>query len=160
MPLEENETGPDFSALLCNGDVFRNASLTDVMGERGCVLFFYEFSFNAISENWWKRYARRGWDEFDGVPVVGISRDGPYAQNEFIRSLDMPFRLFSDVNGVAIDKYDLLQDRTDDGMVNTSVARRSVYVLDSNRNVEYRWIAEDQISPTPADEVEKAVEEL
>jgi peroxiredoxin len=156
MPPTEGEQAPDFEALLCTGETFRSRRLYTILDDGG-VLVFSAFAFSAIAENWWKRYERAGWHEFD-VPVVGVSRDGPYAQNAFIRYLDSPFRLFSDTDGRASKTYNLLIER--DGMANTSTARRAVFVLDNERTVTYAWIASDWISPVPREEVEAAVEEL
>lgn len=155
MPPREGEQAPSFEALLCTGETFRSRRLADVLDGGGVVVFF-GFAFNAIAENWWKRYARSGWDEFD-VPVVGVSRDGPYAQNAFIRYLDSPFRFFSDTDGEATRAFDLLTDRRD--MADTSTPMRSVFVVDDG-TVAYRWVADDWISPVPREEVEAAVAEL
>jgi peroxiredoxin len=156
MPPSEGERAPDFTALLCDGETFHTASLSTVL-DGGCVVVFYGFSFSAIDENWWKRYERAGWNEFE-IPVVGVSREGPYAQNAFIRYLDSPFRLFSDGEGVAAEAYDLLTTRS--GMGETRTARRAVFVLDDDRRVVHRWLGEDWISPVPRAEIEAAVAEL
>jgi len=153
MPPSEGKRAPGFEALLCDGETFRPGRLADVL-DGGCVVVFYGFSFSAIAENWWKRYDRAGWDGFD-VPVVGVSRDGPYAQNAFLRYLDSPFELFSDVDGTAAGAYDLLTDR--EGMGSTTTARRAVFVLDADRRVADRWLAEDWISPVPREEIEAAI---
>ncbi|WP_435077199.1 peroxiredoxin family protein [Halococcus sp. AFM35] len=156
MPPSEGERAPDFEALLCDGETFRPIHLSAVL-DGGCVLVFYGFSFSAIAENWWKRYERAGWDDFE-VPVVGVSRDGPYAQNAFLRYLDGPFRLFSDGEGTAAESYDLLTARG--GMGRTKTARRAVFVLDGDRRVTHRWLGEDWISPVPRTDIEAAVAEL
>ncbi|EMA52038.1 peroxiredoxin family protein [Halococcus thailandensis] len=156
MPPSEGERAPDFTALLCDGETFQTANLSTVL-DGGCVVVFYGFSFSAIAENWWKRYERAGWNEFE-IPVVGVSREGPYAQNAFIRYLDSPFRLFSDGEGAAAEAYDLLTTRS--GMGETRTARRAVFVLDEDRRVVHRWLGEDWISPVPRTEIEAAVAEL
>ena len=156
MPPSEGERAPDFEALLCDGETFRPTRLSDVL-DGGCVLVFYGFSFSAIAENWWKRYERADWADFP-VPVVGVSRDGPYAQNAFLRYLDSPFRLFGDGEGTAARAYDLLTER--EGMGETKTARRAVFVLDGDRRVTHRWLGEDWISPVPREDVEAAVAEL
>ena len=156
MPPSEGERAPDFTALLCDGETFQTANLSTVL-DGGCVVVFYGFSFSAIAENWWKRYERAGWDEFE-IPVVGVSREGPYAQNAFIRYLDSPFRLFSDGEGAAAETYDLLTRRS--GMGETRTARRAGFVLDDEQRVVHRWLGEDWISPVPRTEIEAAVAEL
>ncbi len=156
MPPSEGERAPDFEALLCDGETFRTTHLSDVL-DGGCVLVFYGFSFSAIAENWWKRYERAGWADFE-IPVVGVSREGPYAQNAFLRYLDSPFELFSDGEGAAAEAYDLLTQR--EGMGQTETARRAVFVLDGDRRVTHRWLGEDWISPVPRADIETAVGEL
>lgn len=155
MPPTVGDRAPDFEALLCNGETFRATALDRLLdGERGCVLVFFGFTGSAIAENWWKRYDRAGWDAF-GLPVVGISRDGPYSQNAFLRRIASPFFLFSDVNGAVADRYGLLTERTK--MAGTETARRAIFVLDGAGEITYRWIADDWISPAPRDAVEDAV---
>jgi peroxiredoxin len=153
MPPSEGEQIPEFEALLCTGETFRSRRLGDVLDGGGVVVFF-GFSFSAIAENWWKRYDFAGWDEFD-VPVVGVSRDGPYAQNAFIRYLDSPFQMFSDTDGEAAEAFDLLTGR--DQMAGTSTPRRSVFVVNETGTIARRWIADDWISPVPREELADAV---
>lgn len=150
------DEAPTFTGLLCDGETFRPSAIEDVLDDGG-VLVFYGFTYSAIAENWWKQYARRGWDEFD-VPIVGVSRDGPYAQNRFIREMGLPFRLVADVNGGAVDAYDLATVR--EGMAGVETARRAIFVVDEKLTVTERWIAADWISPPPVDELESAVGEL
>lgn len=150
------DRAPDFEALCCDGETFRPTTLGAAL-DGGAVLVFYGFTFSAVAENWWKRYDRLGWDGFD-VPVLGVSRDGPYAQNRFVRAFDLPFRLFADVEGEAAGAFDLLVTR--EGMGGTRTARRAIYVLDGERTVGYRWVSDDWLTPPPTDEVEAAVEAL
>ena len=156
MPPSEGETVPAFDALLCTGETFRSRRVPDIL-DSGGVLVFFGFAFSAVAENWWKRYAHAGWDEFD-VPVFGVSRDGPYAQNAFIRYLDSPFQLFSDTDGAVSNAFGLLTERQQ--MPNTSTPRRAVFVIDADETVAYRWLATDWISPVPRPEIEEAIRSL
>lgn len=155
-PPMGGERALDFTALFCDGEAFRPRSLDGVV-DGGAVLVFYGFTYSAIAENWWKEYERRGWNEFD-VPVVGVSRDGPYAQNRFIRDMGLSFELIADVNGDLTDTYGLTTQR--EGMAGVETARRAIFILDENRTVIERWVADDWISPPPVDEIETAVTEL
>ncbi len=156
--LEEGETLPDVEALLCDGEVFTPRRLDECLGDRGLLLSFYGFCFSAPATNWWRRYERYGWQEFPGVPVVGVCRDGPYAVNAFLRELDSPFHVYSDVDAEIAEAFGLLRQRDD--MPNASTANRAVYVFDSSGEARYRWLADDDISPQDVDAVEAAVEEL
>ncbi|MDZ7746035.1 MAG: redoxin domain-containing protein [Halobacteriales archaeon] len=156
MPPAVGDTAPDFTALYCDGETFREREAHDRFKDGG-VLVFAGFAFNAINENWWKQYARAGWDEFD-VPVVPVVRDGPYAVNAFLRDIEVPFDAIADVEGAAAESYDLLVER--EGMAGVRTARRSVFVVDAAGEIQYRWLADDWISPVPREEIEDAVAEL
>ncbi|MFO7927850.1 MAG: redoxin domain-containing protein [Halobacteriota archaeon] len=158
MPPSVGETAPSFEALLCNGETFRPAALSDSLGDRGCVLVFDGFVFSAIARNWWTRYDARGWDTFDGLAVYGIARDGPYSINEFLRQLDSPFSIFSDSDGGVADAYDLLVER--DGMAGAETSRRAVFVLDDDGVILYAWETDEWIDPVPRAEIEAAIDEL
>ncbi|MFC4544010.1 redoxin domain-containing protein [Halosolutus amylolyticus] len=159
MPPTAGERLPDFEAPLCDGETFRSTALSAALGDRGGVVVCTGFAFSAIAQNWWKRFVRAGWEEFDGVSVLGVSRDGPYAQNEFLRWLDRPdFRFFADVNGAVSESLDLLADR--DHMATVSTPWRSAFVVDSDREVQYAFVADDWISPLPRSDIEAAVEAL
>ncbi len=156
MPPTAGDPAPSFEVPLCDGETFRSTPLDGVIDD-GAVLVFSGFVFSAIAENWWKRYKRADWAAFD-VPVLGVTRDGPYAQNAFIRQMGLPFRLFSDVNGTACRAYDLLTDRA--GMANVSTATRAVFVIDEAGTITYGWVADDWISPAPRPDIEDAVAAL
>ncbi|MFB6178347.1 MAG: redoxin domain-containing protein [Halorientalis sp.] len=159
MPPTEGETITDFEALLCDGETFQSTQLSAALGDRGGVLVATGFAFSAIARNWWKRFEKYGWDEFADVPVLGFSRDGPYAQNAFLRRLEEPpFSFFADVEGGVMDALDLRTDR--DHMANTSTPWRSVFVLTPDREVQFAYVADEWIGPLPHEDVEKAVAEL
>ena len=159
MPPTEGDALPDFEALLCDGETFRSTTLEETLGPRGGVVVCTGFAFSAIARNWWKRFVRAGWHEFEGVPVLGVSRDGPYAQNAFLRWLGRPgFRFFADVNGGVSELLGLFADR--DHMANVSTPWRSAFVVDPDLEVRYAFVADDWISPLPLEDVEAAVSRL
>ena len=157
MPPAVGDDIPLFEALLCDGETFRSRGLGDVIGEDGAVLVFDGFVFSAIAQNWWRRYEEADWNEFP-VPVYGVVRDGPYSINEFLRQLDSPFSIFSDLNGEAAEAYELLVERQ--GMAGTKTPRRAVFVIDGDGKVQYAWDTDEWIHPVPRDDVEAAVEQL
>jgi peroxiredoxin len=155
-PPAVGDRAPSVTALACDGETFRQKRLDDLL-DGGAVLVFYGFTYSAIAENWWKEYERRGWADLR-VPVVGVSRDGPYAQNRFVREMGLSFELLADANGEVVDAYGLTTER--EGMAGVETARRAIFVLDGDRTVAERWIADDWISPPPVAAIEAAVAEL
>lgn len=158
MPPSVGDEAPRFEALLCDGETFRATALDDALGERGAVLVFDGFVFSAIAENWWRRYETAGWAAFEGVPVFGVVRDGPYAINEFLRQLESPFSIFSDLDGDVARAYDLLVER--EGMAGARTARRAAFVLDGEGVVRHAWDTDEWIHPVPREDIEAAVEQL
>ncbi|MFB6300558.1 MAG: redoxin domain-containing protein [Halobacteriales archaeon] len=157
MPPTAGDQAPDFETLLCDGETFRPMGLADALGPNGGILIFFGFTGSAIAENWWKQYDRLGWDDFDGISVLGVSRDGPYAQNQFLRAIESPFAFFSDIEARGIERYGLLTER--DGMAGVRTAQRAIFVVDDDRTVLGRWLAPDWITPVPTDEIEATVDE-
>ncbi|OIB57567.1 redoxin domain-containing protein [Natrialba sp. SSL1] len=159
MAPTEGDVVPNFEAPLCDGETFRSTPLSEALGPRGGVLVCTGFAFSAIARNWWTRLVRAGWAEFDDVAVLGISRDGPYAQNEFLRWLGSPdVRFVADVDGAASDALELRTSR--DGMANVSTPWRAAVVIDSERRVQYAFVADDWISPLPQEEIEAAIDSV
>lgn len=154
MSLGTGDRPRNVEGLLCDGEVYTATRLDDAANDDGLLVVFYGYSFSAIAENWWRGYERRAWDEFD-VPVVGVSRDGPNAQNAFIRSLDSPFSLFADVNGALADEFDVLVRR--DHMAGVQIPRRSAFLLEPDLTVERAWTVEDWTKPMPVSDIEDAV---
>lgn len=157
MPPTQGEVVPDFEAVCCDGETFRSRALSETLGPDGGLLVSTGFVFSAIAENWYKRFEGYGWGS-ESVPLLGISRDGPYAQNEFLRQNGLPFRLFADVGGGVSESLGLLTERHH--MANITTPRRSVFVLDPDREVQYVHVAEDWISPLPREEIGAAVDDL
>jgi peroxiredoxin len=158
MPPEPGDRAPDFEALLCDGEIVRFRRLSDVIGENGCILLFYVFAFSARAEGWFKKYVRRGWADLDGISLVGVCRDGPFAQNAFLRGIDSSAMSFSDMDLSVTERYDLVTRR--DGMGQARIARQAVFVLDSTRTVHLTWTAGDFGGAVPVEEVEAAVGDL
>jgi peroxiredoxin len=158
MPPSVGDEAPQFEALLCDGETFRATALAEALGDRGAVLVFDGFVFSAIAQNWRIRYENADWDAFDGVPVYGIVRDGPYSVNEFLRQLESPFSIFSDLDGDIAENYDLLVER--DGMAGAKTARRAVFVLDADGVLRHAWETDEWIYPVPREEIEDAIDAL
>jgi peroxiredoxin len=158
MPLSHGEVVPAFEALRCDGETIREITLNEISGQEGTVIVTFQFAFSAIADNWWGKYTRDGWANFDDVETVGLSRDQPYALNAFLRGIDTPFVMCSDPDGTATKELGVLGCRPDMGDIRP--AKRATFVLDDDRTITYAWVSESQLDPTPTDEVEAAVERV
>jgi peroxiredoxin len=100
----------------------------------------------------WNEIRDRAWHE--QATVVGISISTPYEHKQLLkeREIEGDYRLFSDpANGVA-QQYSI--DMALDGMAGIEEPRPSVFVLDSDRTIEYAWVAQEWPDFPDYDDVE------
>ncbi|RQG99668.1 redoxin domain-containing protein [Natrarchaeobius oligotrophus] len=157
MP-ETGDIAPDFTAPLANGDV-DSFTLSDRLEEDApIVLAFFPGAFTGVCTDEMCTFQARisAFDDV-GASVYGISRDSPFALNEFREQNDLEFGLVSDLNEQIIDEYDVAMDFDDLGVY--GVAKRSVFVVDADGEITYAWVSDDPgVEPEYA-EVEAAVED-
>ena len=88
--------------------------------------------------------------------VIGISVDSPFAQKAFADQNKLNFTLLSDYNRQAVRAFDI-EDRNFVNGLLPGVAKRSVFVLDKNGRVVYKWVSDDPTVEPAYAEVEAAV---
>ncbi|ADD06685.1 homolog to peroxiredoxin [Natrialba magadii ATCC 43099] len=151
------DSAPDFTAPLANGDV-DEFSLSDALSEDApIVLAFFPAAFTGVCTDEMCTFQDRlaAFEDVDAT-VYGVSRDSPFTLNEFRAQNDLDFGLISDFNKEIIETYDVEMDFEDLGVY--GVAKRSVFVVDSDGVITYSWVSDDPgVEPEYA-EVEDAVE--
>lgn len=161
MP-EVGDTAPDFTVPLAGGNSYDDVepfTLSDALGDGPIVLAFYPAAFTGgcTEEMCAFRDSMDAFDDLD-AQVYGISVDLPFAQNVWIDRHDFDFPMLSDWNHELIRAYDVAYEMY--GMI--EAAQRSVFVLDSDGVITYRWIRDgdnpdfDAFVSSLRDEVEKA----
>lgn len=141
--VDKGETAPDFTAPLAGGQAYNDVepfTLSDALGEGPVVLAFYPAAFTSGCTEEMCVF-RDSMDAFDDLEaqVYGISVDLPFAQNVWIMEHGLGFPMLSDWNHEAIRKFDVV-DEDMYGMIET--AERSVFVLDDEGIVTYKWVRE------------------
>ncbi|HEV8339377.1 MAG TPA: peroxiredoxin [bacterium] len=146
------DRAPDVT--LVNSD--RQPVRLSTMLDQPLVLAFFPAAFSATctKEMCSFRDSMQGFSQI-GSQVVGISVDMPYAQKAFAEQHNLSFPLLSDYNREAVRAFGVEDPNFAKGVL-PGAARRSVFVLDRDGRVTYRWIAEASgIEPNYA-EVEEA----
>lgn len=129
--------------------------------EKPTLFVFYtnDFSPDCVTE--WCSFRDYTWfTSEDRVNIVGISTSGVSTHRRFIDFLDLDFPLFADTNLEITDafgvRYKLLKLFTR--------SRRSVFFVDTDSVVRYRWLGQSFVDPTrdqpPLDEIRQAVERV
>lgn len=87
-----------------------------------------------------------------GANVVGISVDGPFANKFFIQNRHLNFPVLSDYKRDVIRKYGIVMK--DLGVLKEyNAAKRSVFILDENGSVIYRWVSDNPLVEPNYDEI-------
>jgi peroxiredoxin Q/BCP len=135
-------------------------ALENFLADGPVLLCFYtnDFSPDCIDE--WCAF--RDYDWFasgDEVQVLGVSKSRPFTHRRFIEYLGLGFPLYSDGDLAMADAFGVSY-RTF-GVLRR--ARRSVFLVDEDHTVRYKWIGEHPLDPTldqpPLDEIREAVVE-
>ncbi len=156
--VQEGESAPDFTAPLATQDDVDEVTLSDELGDGPVVLAFFPGAFTSVCEEEMCEF-RDSLADFESLDasVFGVSVDGPFAQQAFAEANDLNFGLVSDFGGDIIADYDVVLESL--AGIYGPVAKRSVFVLDENGEVTYRWVSDDPGVLPEFDEVRAAVEE-
>jgi peroxiredoxin len=91
--------------------------------------------------------------------VVGISVNDPFSNKAFAEKNRLPFPVLSDYRREITQKYGL--ESTDfAGLSGYTVAKRSIFILDSGGIVRYMWVSDDPNVEPNYEEIQKALEQI
>jgi peroxiredoxin len=142
--LDVGDTAPDFTLPKAGGEVYNDIepfTLSDAFGDGPIVLAFFPAAFTSGCTAEMCAF-RDSMHRFDGLDarVYGISVDLPPAQNVWIIREELNFPMLSDWNHEVIHDYGVvLPDMYDQ----FEAAKRSIFVLDSEGTITYRWVQGD-----------------
>jgi peroxiredoxin len=79
-----------------------------------------------------------------GANVIGISVDGPFANKFFVQNRHLNFPVLSDYKRDVIRKYGILMKNLA-SLKDYDAAKRSVFILDENGKVIYKWVSDNPL---------------
>ncbi len=153
--VSENEMAPDF--VLYNTDL-KPVKLSDMKGNI-VVLSFFPAAFTSVctKEMCTFRDSMSKFNDLNAV-VLGISVDPPFSNKAFKEHNKLNFEILSDYNRDVVKKYGVLWEFP--SLPGYMLAKRSVFVIDKNGVIRYKWISDDPAVEPPYDEIEKVVSSL
>ena len=92
-----------------------------------------------------------------GAQVVGISVDGPFANKIFTENRHLNFPILSDYKREVINKYGIVMANLGP-LEGYDAAKRSVFVLDENGIVKYKWVSDNPLVEPNYDEIRSSLE--
>lgn len=153
------DTAPDFTAPLAHGDgETTEITFSDLLeDEAPVVLAFFPGAFTPPCQQEMSQF-QNDIDNYRemGATLYGVSVDSPFAQNAFRGQNGFEFGMISDSNKEIIDDYGVSIDMPDIGYHN--LANRAVFVVNSDGEITYRWVADEPSDQPDFDAVADAVE--
>jgi len=149
MVIEIGEKAPSFE-LVDTELKFR--TLDEFKGKKVVISFFVAAS-SPVCEVELCTF-RDKWNEISelGAQVIAISNDGPFANKAFAEKNNYNFPVLGDYESKTIRDYDvLLPDLLH--VKNYNAAKRSVFILDNEHKVIWKWIVDDPLKEPNYDEI-------
>lgn len=87
-----------------------------------------------------------------GANVIGISVDGPFANKFFVQNRHLNFPVLSDYKRDVIRKYGIVMNKLG-SLQDYDAAKRSVFILDENGRIIYRWVSDSPLIEPNYDEI-------
>src|SRR5512136_433170 len=153
--VDVGQKAPDFTMASDEGTP---VTLSKELGQGPVVLSFYFFDFSGVCTS--QLCAMRdsmGDLQQHSAKVFGISTDSPYSHKAFRAANHINYPLLSDWNKTVSKSYGVFHDKIGDYL---GVSKRSVFVLDRDGVVRYKWVTEDPKVPPDATRVLEEVKKL
>ena len=156
MTVNVGEKAPDFKAL---DSSLKERKLEDYRGHN-TVLAFFPGAFTSVctKEMCTFRDSLSAFNNLD-AKVVGISVDSPFSLAEFGKVNKLNFDLLSDSEKQISKSYGSLYDSFLN-IPGLRAAKRSVFVLDKNGVVRFKWVSEDARVEPDYETVKKEIQKL
>jgi len=150
------EKAPDFT--LVNTDL-EPQSLHDFEG-RKVVLAFFVGAFTSVCTKEMCAF-RDSMARLIGLKaqVIGISVNDPFTNKAFAQKNKLPFPILSDYNREVTKVYGL-EEPDFAGLRGYSVARRSIFLVDSKGIIRFTWMSEDPTVEPDYQVIEKILEKI
>lgn len=155
--MELNQKAPDFTTKASDGERVEDFTLSKELGQEHIVLAFFPLAFTSVCTNEMCQF-RDTMNQFKALKsrIYGISVDSPFALNAFSKAYGLKFKLLTDFNREISRAYGVLHE---DLMGLKGVAKRSVFIIDKNGILRYRWVSETPKQLPDFMEVKRVLEE-
>jgi glutaredoxin-dependent peroxiredoxin len=103
-------------------------------------------------------------DSFDDLKkydaqVLGASVDGPFANKIFTENRHLNFPVLSDYKREVINKYGIVMENLGP-LEGYKAAKRSIFIIDRNGKIQYKWISDNPLIEPDYQEVKGALSKL
>ena len=136
MSTEIGQKLPDFQL---HDQDRKQRSLKEFLGKK-VVLAFFPGAFTGVCTKEMCTFR----DSLQTLPgqIVAISVNDPFSNKGFAETHQLQFPILSDYTRETIKKYNIVSNDFA-GLKGYTAAKRSVFILDENGVVRYKWVSED-----------------
>lgn len=154
--VEVGDRAPDFGLL----DTERNSRSLSEFSGRNLVVTFYPGAFTSVctQEMCALRDSMARFNDMD-AEVVGISVNDPFSNKAFSDQNQLNFPLLSDYARLAVSDYGVAMEDFA-GMEGYTAAKRSVFIVNKEGVVRYKWVSEDPGVEPDYGEIEQLLREI
>jgi peroxiredoxin len=139
MSVEVGQRVPDVPLVSAER---KAVQLTELLGAP-LVLVFFPGAFTGVCTKEACTF-RDAMSEFNTINarVIGVSVDSPFAQKAFVEANGLNFPMYSDFSRHAVRAFGI-EDPNFAGGLLPGVAKRSVFIIDRDGVVRWRWVSDN-----------------
>ena len=156
MAVEVGQAAPNFTLF----DTDRKPRELSEFKGKNVVLAFFPGAFTGVCTKEMCTLQDQI-DQFNSMnaQVIGISVDPPFAQKAWMDQNNVTYPFLSDYNRLVVNQYGVTLPGLA-GLEGYVAAQRSVFVLDKDGVVRYKWVSDTPANEPDYDEVRQAVSQL
>lgn len=153
--VDVGDKAPDF--ILPDIDL-KKQSLKDYVGKKKIVLAFFPLAFSPVCTNEMCSFrdSEQQLNSLD-AQVIGISVDSPFTLKAFAEQHGFKFPSLSDFNREVSKRYGVLHEEI---LGLRGVSKRSIFIIDKDGVVRYKWVSEDPTKQPDYVAVKQALSKL
>jgi len=154
--IEVGDKAPDFELLDINQNSYKLTDNKDGM----TILAFFPAAGSPVCTGEMCNF-RDSLNSFKSknVMVLGISVDSPFANKVFAEHHGLNFPILSDYDRQVIEKYNVVMPSLGK-LKDYKVAKRSIFVIDRNSEVIYKWVTDNPLIEPDYNEIRKVTNTL
>ena len=154
--LKVGDRAPNFTLVSMN---MKSVSLMDFRGKKLVLAFFPgAFTGTCTREMCALRDSIAKMEDLE-AQVIGISVNDPFSNKAFHEENALNFPLLSDYQRDVVKKYGVYHEDFA-GLKGYTAAKRSVFIVDENGIIRYKWVTENPGVEPPYDELKKSLKSI
>ena len=154
LNVEIGKKAPDFELPDMN---MKTHKLSDYIGQKVVLAFFPAAESPVCSAEMCNFRDSNQELSSIGAQVIGISVDGPFANKMFAQNKQLNFPVLSDYKRETIRKYGIVMKDLA-SLKDYDAAKRSIFVLNSDGIIVYKWISDNPMVEPNYDEIKSSLQ--